>query len=187
MCEKPVGGSQGGLYTSIGSSSNVNACRLSLRKVKSLWALLCEVWKEIIEEIYLGHSVRRWAWDWYLAKHVHPRGSLGKNQLQNSPVGACLEMVCMKRLYRTGLPTRRMKYLSLPSHPLGKMTFFFFSSHSALHSAKGRHTICHLLITKDLLSLMCEAIVLLGSGYGPIGVESATLSASSLIDRKSVV
>ena len=134
-------------------------------------------------EIYLGHSVSKWACDWYGAKHGHPRGSWGKNLLRNSPVGACPEIVCMNRPKRTGFPIIFIKYLSLPSHALGRMTFLLFFSRSALRSAKGHHRARHSWMTDALLFRMRKAIVMCGAGKGPTGEVSAALSASSLISK----
>ena len=94
-------------------------------------------------KIYLGHSVSRWEWVWYLAKHVHPRGSFGKNCCRNSPVGACPETSLVKWLKWVMSLARFMNSFPLPAQELGRITFFFFLSTSSLVLVNGDHKLSH--------------------------------------------
>ena len=174
----------GGLYRSMGVSSNVKARGLSLRNIMILLVLFSERWKVIIEEnfeIYLGHSVSRCEWDWYLSKHVHPRGLLGKKRLLNLPVGTWPETSRVNQLYNVMFPVRCMKNLPLLSHALGSIIFFFFLRCSSLCTANGCQTWCHSLITEVLFAQIHEEMVIWGAGNGPIGWELAAWSANLLI------
>lgn len=140
---------------------------LSFKKVNILLAFLWEMWKEIIEEkceVYLGHSVSRWACDWNLVKHVHPRGLLGKKQLQNSPVGACPATSLVKRLNKVMPEAIHIKTLLWPSHAWGRMCFFFIFKHSSLLVSNGLHIVRHSLTTATLLSRMRKAMVICSVG-----------------------
>ena len=167
---------------SMGSSLNVNASGFSLRYLNILLVLLWALWNAVREENlkeYLGHSTRRCDRDWNSSKHVHPRGSWGKNLNWYSPVGAWPEIKRVNRLNRVISFACLINCLPLPSQTCGIYWCLFFFSLSSFDVVNGHQDCLHSLITRERLSRMRDAIESCGCACGPAGGCSAALSTSS--------